>query len=103
MTSRNRVTLSTYIYREKDKAHSKQIFEENGNTFMLKVCCKIGAKYKRKILNPLKGSARSAINGFYRWTGQSDFNFSTLVFNFLNLLFNCFFIITFEHISQTML
>ena len=40
------------------------IFGENGNTFVLKAWCKIGAKYKRKIPSPLKGFDQLTIVAF---------------------------------------
>ena len=44
MTSKNRVTFVNISYWGKDKELSKEIFEENGNKFVLKVWFKIGAK-----------------------------------------------------------
>ena len=48
----------------KGQSTLQEMFEENGNKFVLKIWCKISVKYKQEILSPLKGSAKSAIVTF---------------------------------------
>ena len=60
MSFKNRVTLTTYLKWGKDSVLGKKITEEDETKFVVKVWCKVCAKYKSEILRGLKGSAETA-------------------------------------------
>ena len=59
MSPKNRVTLATYLKWGKDNVLGKKIMEEDGTKFVVKIWCKVCAKYKSEILRELKGSAKN--------------------------------------------
>ena len=64
MSSKDRVTLATYLKWGKDNVLGKKIIEEDGTKFVVKIWCKVCAKYKSEILRELKGSAKTAALAF---------------------------------------
>ena len=64
MSSKNRVTLATYLKWGKDNVLSKKIIEEDGTKFVVKIWGKVCAKYKSEILRELKGSAKTVALAF---------------------------------------
>ena len=60
MSSKDRVTLATYLKWGNDNVLGKKIIEEDGTKFVVKIWC----KYKSKILRELKGSAKTAALAF---------------------------------------
>ena len=64
MPSMNRVTLATYLKWRKDNMLGKKVIEEDGTQFVVKIWCKVCAKYKSEILRELQGSAKTAALAF---------------------------------------
>ena len=60
MSSKDRVTLATYLKWGKDNVLGKKIIGEDGTKFVVKIWC----KYKSEILRELKGSAKTAALAF---------------------------------------
>ena len=64
MSSKDRVTLATYLKWRKDNVLGKKIIEEDGTKFVVKIWCKVCAKYKTEILRELNGSVKTAALAF---------------------------------------
>ena len=64
MPSMSRVTVATYLKWGKDNVLGKKIIEEDGTQFVVKIWCKVCAKYKSEILRASKGSAKKAVLAF---------------------------------------
>lgn len=64
MTSKNRVTLATFTKWGKDNVLGKEILEEDGTKYVVKIWCKICTKYKTEILRELKGNAKKSALAF---------------------------------------
>ena len=64
MPSKNRVTVATYLKWGKNNVLGKKIIEEDGTQFVVKIWCKVCAKYKSEILRASKGSAKKAVLAF---------------------------------------
>ena len=83
MPSMNRVTLATYLKWRKDNMLGKNVIEEDGTQFVVKIWCKVCAKYKSEILRELKGSAKTAALAFLDGTENvksSNINFLFHIF-----------------------
>ena len=64
MSSKNKVTLATYLNWGMDSVLGKKIIEEDGTKFVVKIWCKVCAKNKSEILRKLEGSAKTAALAF---------------------------------------
>ena len=85
MPSMNRVTLATYLKWRKDNMLGKNVIEEDGTQFIVKIWCKVCAKYKSEILRELKGSAKTAALAFL--DGTENVKSSNVNINFLFHIF----------------
>ena len=85
MSSKNRVTLTTYLKWGKDSVLGKKIIEEDETKFVVKVWCKVCAKYKSEILRGFKGSAETAALAFL--DGKENVKSSNVNINFLFHIF----------------
>ena len=85
MPSMNRVTLATYLKWRKDNMLGKNVIEEDGTRFVVKIWCKVCAKYKSEILRELKGSAKTAALAFL--DGTENVKSSNVNINFLFHIF----------------
>ena len=85
MPSMNRVTLATYLKWRKDNMLGKNVIEEDGTQFVVKIWCKVCAKYKSEILRELKGSAKTAAPAFL--DGTENVKSSNVNINFLFHIF----------------
>ena len=85
MPSMNRVTLATYLKWGKDNMLGKNVIEEDGTQFVVKIWCKVCAKYKPEILRELKGSAKTAALAFL--DGTENVKSSNVNINFLFHIF----------------
>ena len=85
MSSKNRVTLATYLKWVKDNVLGKKIIEEDGTKFVVKIWCKVCAKYKSEILRELKGSSKPAVLAFLGRT--ENVKSSNVKINFLFHIF----------------
>ena len=85
MPSMNRVTLATYLKWRKDNMLGKNVIEEDGTQFVVKIWCKVCAKYKSEILRELKGSAKTAALAFL--DGTENVKSSNVNINFLFHIF----------------
>ena len=65
MSYKNIVTLATYSKWGKDNVLSKKIIEEDGTKIVVKIWCRVCAKYKSEILRKLNGSAKTAALAFF--------------------------------------
>ena len=54
MSSKNRVTLTTYFKLRNETVLRRKIIEVDGTKFDVQIWCKICAKYKSEILRELK-------------------------------------------------
>ena len=63
MSSKNRVTLTTYLKWGKDNVLGKKITDEEGTKFAVKIWCKV-CKCKSEILRELEGSAKTTVLAF---------------------------------------
>ena len=64
MSSKNSATLATYLKLGKDNVLGKKISEEDETKFVVKIWCKVCAKYNSEILGELKRSAKTATLAF---------------------------------------
>ena len=85
MPSMNRVTLATYLKWRKDNMLGKNVIEEDGTQFVVKIWCKVCVKYKSEILGELKGSAKTAALAFL--DGTENVKSSNVNINFLFHIF----------------
>ena len=85
MPSMNRVTLATYLKWRKDNMLGKNVIEEDGTQFVVKIWCKVCTKYKSEILRELKGSAKTAALAFL--DGTENVKSSNVNINFLFHIF----------------
>ena len=85
MPSMNRVTLATYLKWRKDNMLGKKVIEEDGTQFVVKIWCKVCAKYKSEILRELQGSAKTAALAFL--DGTENVKSSNVNINFLFQIF----------------
>ena len=85
MPSMNRVTLATYLKWRKDNMLGKKVIEEDGTQFVVKIWCKVCAKYKSEILRELQGSAKTAALAFL--DGTENVKSSNVNINFLFHIF----------------
>ena len=85
MPSMNRVTLATYLKWRKDNMLGKNVIEEDGTQFVVKIWCKVCAKYKSEILRELKGSVKTAALAFL--DGTENVKSSNVNINFLFHIF----------------
>ena len=81
----NRVTLATYLKWRKDNMLGKNVIEEDGTQFVVKIWCKVCAKYKSEILRELKGPAKTAALAFL--DGTENVKSSNVNINFLFHIF----------------
>ena len=85
MPCKNRVTLATYLKWGEDNVLDKKIIEEDGTEFVVKIWCKVCAKYKSKMLRELKRSAKTAALAFL--DGTENVKSSNVNVNFLFHIF----------------
>ena len=80
--SHNHIYISTlFVYN----VLGKKIIEDDGTKFVVKIWCKVCAKYKSEILRELNGSAKTAAIALL--DGTENVKNSTVTINFLFQIF----------------
>ena len=88
MSSKNKVTLTTYLKWGKDNVLGKKLelnIEEDGTKFIVKIWCKVSVKHKLEVLRELKRSAETAALAFL--DGTENVKSSNVNINFLFHIF----------------